>query len=92
MKQAPPHKLYMDNYLSHNTPDMQKDAATLGSFSNFPLSKFASIKCSLKCELFYIYVMEKILEISQFSFVMLLCWRFSFLIRLPCSFSRRLEL
>lgn len=44
MKQAPPLKPYLDNYMSHNTPDMQKDAAALASFSNFPLSTLVSIK------------------------------------------------
>lgn len=39
LKQAPPLKPYLDNYMSHNSPDMQKDA--LGSFSNFPLSMLA---------------------------------------------------
>lgn len=38
LKQPSPLKPYLDNYLSHNTPEMQKDAAPLGSFSNFPLS------------------------------------------------------
>lgn len=38
LKQAQPLKPYLDNYLSHNTPEMQKDAAALGPFSNFPLS------------------------------------------------------
>lgn len=38
LKQAQPLKPYLDNYLPHNTPEMQKDAAALGSFSNFPLS------------------------------------------------------
>lgn len=39
LKQAPPLKPYLENYLSHNAPEMQKDAAALGSFSNFPLSQ-----------------------------------------------------
>lgn len=43
LKQPPPLKPYLDNYLSHNTPEMQKDAAALGSFSNFPLSALATI-------------------------------------------------
>ncbi|XP_072298719.1 trinucleotide repeat-containing gene 6A protein-like isoform X3 [Eucyclogobius newberryi] len=38
MKQPPPMKPYLDNYFSHNNPDMQKDTAPLGPFSNFPLS------------------------------------------------------
>ncbi|XP_022064225.1 trinucleotide repeat-containing gene 6A protein isoform X2 [Acanthochromis polyacanthus] len=47
MKQAPPLKPYLDNYLSHNTPEMQKDAAALGSFSNFPLSLNSNLNVSL---------------------------------------------
>lgn len=39
LKPAAPLKPYLDNYMSHSTPEMLKDAATLGSFSNFPLSK-----------------------------------------------------
>ncbi|XP_020775608.2 trinucleotide repeat-containing gene 6A protein isoform X1 [Boleophthalmus pectinirostris] len=38
MKQPPPMKPYLDNYFSHNNPDMQKDTAPLGPFGNFPLS------------------------------------------------------
>lgn len=47
MKPPPPHKPYMDNYMSHNAPDMQKDASSLGSFSNFPLSTLADNKCNI---------------------------------------------
>lgn len=38
MKQPPPLKPYLDNYFPHNAPEMQKEAASLGPFSNFPLS------------------------------------------------------
>ncbi|XP_026181997.1 trinucleotide repeat-containing gene 6A protein isoform X2 [Mastacembelus armatus] len=47
LKQAPPLKPYLENYLSHNTPEMQKDAATLGSFSNFPLSLNSNLNVPL---------------------------------------------
>uniref|UniRef100_UPI0037E9A14E trinucleotide repeat-containing gene 6A protein-like isoform X1 n=2 Tax=Semicossyphus pulcher TaxID=241346 RepID=UPI0037E9A14E len=47
LKQAPPLKPYLENYLSHNTPEMQKDAAALGSFSNFPLSLNSNLNVSL---------------------------------------------
>ncbi|CAJ1076430.1 trinucleotide repeat-containing gene 6A protein isoform X1 [Xyrichtys novacula] len=47
LKQAPPLKPYLDNYLSHNAPEMQKDAAALGSFSNFPLSLNSNLNVSL---------------------------------------------
>uniref|UniRef100_A0A3Q1HCD4 TNRC6 PABC binding domain-containing protein n=1 Tax=Anabas testudineus TaxID=64144 RepID=A0A3Q1HCD4_ANATE len=53
LKQAPPHKPYLDNYLSHNTPDMQKDAATLGSFSNFPLSLNSNLNVPLDMAVSY---------------------------------------
>ncbi|GLD70176.1 trinucleotide repeat-containing gene 6A protein-like isoform X1, partial [Lates japonicus] len=45
--QAQPLRPYLDNYLSHNTPEMQKDAAALGSFSNFPLSLNSNLNVSL---------------------------------------------
>lgn len=38
LKQALPLKAYQENYLSQNPSEMQKDAATIGSFNNFPLS------------------------------------------------------
>ncbi|XP_068192050.1 trinucleotide repeat-containing gene 6A protein-like isoform X2 [Antennarius striatus] len=47
LKQTSPLKPYLDNYLSHNTPEMQKDTAALGSFSNFPLSLNANLNVSL---------------------------------------------
>lgn len=42
LKQAPPLKPYLDSYLSHNSQEMQKDNAALGSYSNFPLSRFSA--------------------------------------------------
>lgn len=42
LKQTPPVKSYLDTYLAHNTPEMQKDPTALGSFSNFPLSMLTS--------------------------------------------------
>ncbi|XP_034395185.1 trinucleotide repeat-containing gene 6A protein-like isoform X2 [Cyclopterus lumpus] len=47
LKQAPPHKPYLDNYMSHNTPEMQKEAAALGPFSNFPLSLNSNLNVPL---------------------------------------------
>ncbi|XP_068605700.1 trinucleotide repeat-containing gene 6A protein-like [Brachionichthys hirsutus] len=47
LKQTPPLKPYLDNYMSHNTPEMQKDTAALGSFSNFPLSLNSNLNVSL---------------------------------------------
>lgn len=38
LKQTPPVKSYLDTYLAHNAPEMQKDTTALGSFNNFPLS------------------------------------------------------
>ncbi|XP_047214711.1 trinucleotide repeat-containing gene 6A protein-like isoform X2 [Girardinichthys multiradiatus] len=35
LKQASQLKTYPDSYLSQNTPDLQKDASAIGSFSNF---------------------------------------------------------
>ena len=39
LKQAAAHKPYLDNYMSHNAPELQKDPVALGSLSNFPLGK-----------------------------------------------------
>ncbi|XP_067332253.1 trinucleotide repeat-containing gene 6A protein-like isoform X1 [Channa argus] len=47
LKQSSPLKPYLDNYLSHNTAEMQKDAASLGSFSNFPLSLNSNLNVPL---------------------------------------------
>ncbi|XP_077590011.1 trinucleotide repeat-containing gene 6A protein-like isoform X2 [Stigmatopora nigra] len=38
LKQSSAIKPYLDSYLPHNSPDVQKDPSPLGSFSNFPLS------------------------------------------------------
>ncbi|XP_078141021.1 trinucleotide repeat-containing gene 6A protein-like isoform X2 [Centroberyx gerrardi] len=47
LKQAPPLKPYLDNYMSHNAPEMQKDPAALGSFSNFPLGLNSNLNVPL---------------------------------------------
>ncbi|KAM8824943.1 LOW QUALITY PROTEIN: trinucleotide repeat-containing gene 6A protein-like [Synchiropus picturatus] len=47
LKQASPIKPYFDNFVSQNTPDMPKDAASLGSFSNFPLSLNSNLNVSM---------------------------------------------
>ncbi|XP_077412406.1 trinucleotide repeat-containing gene 6A protein-like isoform X1 [Vanacampus margaritifer] len=47
LKQSPALKPYLDSYLPHNSPEMQKDASTLGSFSNFPLSLNSNLNVSL---------------------------------------------
>ncbi|XP_041854451.1 trinucleotide repeat-containing gene 6A protein-like [Melanotaenia boesemani] len=47
LKQVPPLKPYQENYLSQNNPEMQKDAPTLGSFSNFPLSLNSNLNVPL---------------------------------------------
>ncbi|XP_061701673.1 trinucleotide repeat-containing gene 6A protein-like isoform X2 [Syngnathoides biaculeatus] len=47
LKQSPALKPYLDSYLPHNSPEMQKDASSLGSFSNFPLSLNSNLNVSL---------------------------------------------
>uniref|UniRef100_A0AAX7SJR4 TNRC6 PABC binding domain-containing protein n=1 Tax=Astatotilapia calliptera TaxID=8154 RepID=A0AAX7SJR4_ASTCA len=47
LKPAAPLKPYLDNYMSHSTPEMLKDAATLGSFSNFPLNLNSNLNVPL---------------------------------------------
>uniref|UniRef100_A0A667WA86 Trinucleotide repeat containing adaptor 6A n=1 Tax=Myripristis murdjan TaxID=586833 RepID=A0A667WA86_9TELE len=47
LKQAPTLKPYLDNYMSHNAPEMQKDPTALGSFSNFPLGLNSNLNVSL---------------------------------------------
>ena len=39
LKQAAAHKPYLDNYLAHNAPELQKDSVALGNISNFPLGE-----------------------------------------------------
>lgn len=52
LKQTPPVKSYLDTYLAHNTPEMQKESPALGSFSNFPLSMLTSTLICEKDEVF----------------------------------------
>ncbi|XP_061557520.1 trinucleotide repeat-containing gene 6A protein-like isoform X3 [Phycodurus eques] len=47
LKQSPALKPYLDSYLPQNSPEMQKDASSLGSFSNFPLSLNSNLNVSL---------------------------------------------
>ncbi|XP_061837613.1 trinucleotide repeat-containing gene 6A protein-like isoform X2 [Nerophis lumbriciformis] len=47
LKQSQALKPYLENYLPHNSPDLQKDASSLGSFSNFPLSLNSNLNVSL---------------------------------------------
>ncbi|KAM9746324.1 trinucleotide repeat-containing gene 6A protein-like isoform 3-T4 [Menidia menidia] len=47
LKQTPPLKPYSDGYMTQNTPEMPKEAATHGSFSNFPLSLNSNLNVSL---------------------------------------------
>lgn len=51
MKQTQPMKPYLDNYLSHNNSEMQKEAAAIGTFSNFPLSVNSNLNVSMDMSL-----------------------------------------
>ncbi|KAF7220840.1 trinucleotide repeat-containing gene 6A protein isoform X1 [Nothobranchius furzeri] len=46
-KQGLPLKAYPENYLSQNPSDMQKDAAAIGPFNNFPLSLTSNLNVPL---------------------------------------------